>query len=191
MDGDGDGGDGASGAYVASTAPVVTSGSVPGVSELGLSGYTAGWSVDDSGCIVVGTCSGGCPGYSGMPGCCCSGTCASGYAGITSGNSVEPSAGLTVVWYGLSVGAWVISGMSGSETPGGGEPGSGAAVGAGYSDGGATAGWVVYSGAGYSGAVVDGPYSGCDGGAAVLGVCVTGSMVISPGDSELGGGYAG
>lgn len=124
-----------------------------------------------------------------MPGCCCSGTCASGYAGITSGRSVEPSAGLPVVWY---VGTWVISGMSGSETPGGGEPGSGAAVGAGYSTRGVTAGWVVvYSEDGYSGAAVDGPYSGCDGGAAVLGGCVTGSMVISPGASELGGGYTG
>lgn len=81
----------------------------------------------------------------------------------------------------------MISGMSGSETPGGGEPGSGAAVGAGYSTGIV----VVYSEDGYSGAAVDGTYSGCDGGAAVLGVCVTGSMVISPGASEVGGGYTG
>lgn len=49
----------------------------------------------------------------------------SGYAGITSGNSVEPS-GFIVVGYGLSVGDCVISGMSGSEISEGGVPGSGA-----------------------------------------------------------------
>lgn len=76
----------------------------------------------------------------------------SGYAGITSGSSVAVS-GFPVVGYaGLSVGACVISGMSGSATSGGGVPaaGSGDDVDA------------------YSGPVVVDGYSGADG-CAVLG----------------------
>lgn len=83
----------------------------------------------------------------------------SGYAGITSGSSVEPSGLYVVTTSGLSVGAWVISGISGSATSGGGVPESTCP---GYSGAGVPAG---YSGAGvdgYSGAGGDG-YSGAGG----------------------------